>query len=54
MSFLFAGFTALCVGGLRVVTRKGIVNADMASRALDLPVLATAGVKSGDRPVRAA
>lgn len=54
MSFLFAGFTALCVGGLRVVTRKGIVNADMAARALDLPVLATAGVKSADRPVRAA
>ncbi|ESQ74412.1 Wzz/FepE/Etk N-terminal domain-containing protein [Asticcacaulis sp. AC402] len=58
MSFLFAGFTALCVGGLRVVTRKGFVNADMASRALDLPVLATAGVKTGshaeDRPVRAA
>lgn len=46
LSFLFAGFTALCVGLLRVYTRKGFINADMASKALDLPVLATAGRKA--------
>ena len=46
MAFLFAGFTALCAGLLRVYTRKGFVNAAMASRALDLPVLAQAGVKT--------
>ncbi len=46
MSFLFAGFTALCAGLLRVYTRKGFVNADMASKVLDLPVLATAGKKA--------
>ncbi len=46
LSFLCAGFTALCAGLLRVYTRKGFVNADMAARALDLPVLATAGRKA--------
>ena len=46
LSFLFAGFTALCAGLLRVYTRKGFVNAAMAARALDLPVLATAGKKA--------
>ena len=46
LSFLFAGFTALCAGLLKVYTRKGFVNADMASRALDLPVLATATRKA--------
>lgn len=54
MSFLFAGFTALCAGGLRIVTRRGFANAGMASKALDLPVLATAGVKHDDRGARAA
>ncbi len=48
LSFLFAGFTALCAGLLRVYTRKGFVNADMASRTLDLPVLAQAPVKRGN------
>lgn len=52
MSFLFAAFTALCAGGLRAVTRKGFVNAQMASRSLDLPILATAGVKPGERAMR--
>jgi len=46
LSFLFAGFTALCAGLLRVYTRKGFASADMAARALDLPVLAQAGMKS--------
>ena len=46
LSFLFAGFTALCAGLLRIYTRKGFVNADMASKALDLPVLATARKKA--------
>ena len=46
MSFLFGAFTAVCAGLLRVFTRKGFVNAAMAGRALDLPVLAQAGVKA--------
>lgn len=46
LSFLFAGLTALCVGLFRVFTRKGFVNAAMASKALDLPVLAQAGIKT--------
>ncbi len=45
VSFLFAAFTALCAGLLRVYTRKGFLNAEMASRTLDLPVLAQAPVK---------
>ncbi|WP_236621692.1 GumC family protein [Asticcacaulis benevestitus] len=45
LSFLFAGFTALCAGLLRVYTRKGFANADMAAKALDLPVLAQAKTK---------
>ena len=46
LSFLFAGFTALCAGLLRVYTRKGFANAQMASKALDLPVLAQAKTKA--------
>jgi len=42
LSFLFAGFTAVCAGLLRVYTRKGFASAQMASKALDLPVLAQA------------
>jgi len=45
LSFLFAGFTALCAGLLRVYTRKGFANAQMAAKALDLPVLAQARTK---------
>ena len=45
LSFLFAGFTALCAGLLRVYTRKGFANAQMAAKALDLPVLAQAKTK---------
>ncbi|ESQ83932.1 hypothetical protein AEAC466_11425 [Asticcacaulis sp. AC466] len=46
LSFLFAGFTALCAGLLRVYTRKGFVNAEMAARTLDLPILAQATRKA--------
>jgi uncharacterized protein involved in exopolysaccharide biosynthesis len=46
LSFLFAGFTALCAGLLRVYTRKGFANAQMAAKALDLPVLAQAKTKA--------
>lgn len=46
MAFLFAAFTALCAGLLRVVTRKGFVSADMAGKTLDLPVLAQAADKA--------
>jgi len=45
IAFLFAAFTALCAGLLRVYTRKGFASADMAGKALDLPVLAQAPVK---------
>ena len=45
LAFLFAGFTALCVGLLRVFIRRGFPTAASASRTLDLPVLAAAGVK---------
>jgi len=45
-AFLFAAITALSAGALRGITRKGFFNAAMASKALDLPVLAQAGVKA--------
>ena len=44
-AFLFAAFTAFCIGLLRVFTRKGFVTSESAERTLDLPVLATAPVK---------
>lgn len=43
---LFAGFTALCVGLLRVVTRRGYVTPASVGRTLDLPVLAVTPVKA--------
>ena len=43
---LFAGFTALCVGLLRVFTRRGFTTPDSAGRTLELPVLAVAPVKA--------
>ena len=46
MGFLFAAITALSAGLLRVYTRKGFASADMAGKALDLPVLAQAPVKA--------
>ena len=44
--FLFAGFTALCVGLLRVFTRRGFVTPASAGRTLDMPVLAVAPMKA--------
>lgn len=44
--FLFAGFTALCVGLLRIFTRRGFATAGSAGRTLELPVLAVAPVKT--------
>ena len=44
--FLFAGFTALCVGLLRVFTRRGFTTPASAGRTLGLPVLAVAPVKT--------
>ena len=45
--FLFAGFTALCVGLLRVFTRRGFVTPASAGRTLEMPVLAVAPMKAG-------
>ena len=45
--FLFAGFTALCVGLLRVFTRRGFVTPASAGRTLQMPVLAVAPMKAG-------
>ena len=46
LAVLLAGFTALCAGLVRVFLRPGLPTAASAGRTLDLPVLATAGVKS--------
>ena len=43
LAFLFAGFTALCLGLLRLFLRRGFATPACASRTLDLPVLAAAG-----------
>jgi uncharacterized protein involved in exopolysaccharide biosynthesis len=45
LALLFAAFTAICVGLLRVFTRRGFATADAAGRTLDLPVLAVASYK---------
>jgi len=44
--FLFAAFTALCVGLLRIFTRKGYVTPASTGRTLDMPVLAVAPMKA--------
>jgi uncharacterized protein involved in exopolysaccharide biosynthesis len=44
--FLFAAFTALCVGLLRVFTRRGYTTPASAGRTLDMPVLAVAPMKT--------
>lgn len=46
LAFLFAGFTALCVGLLRLFLRRRFVTAGSAARTLDLPVLAVAPAKA--------
>ncbi len=43
---LFAGFTALCVGLLRIFTRRGFATPGIAGRTLEMPVLAVAPVKA--------
>ena len=45
LAFLFAAFTALALGLLKVFMRRGFPTASSAARTLDLPVLATAGWK---------
>jgi uncharacterized protein involved in exopolysaccharide biosynthesis len=46
LAFLFAAFTALCAGLLRMFLRPGLPTARSASRALDLPVLGAASMKT--------
>jgi hypothetical protein len=45
MSVMFAGFTALCLGLLRLFLRPGLPTAASASRTLGLPVLGAAPLK---------
>ncbi len=45
LALLFAAFTAICAGLLRVFTRKGLASPDAVVRTLDMPVLATASLK---------
>jgi uncharacterized protein involved in exopolysaccharide biosynthesis len=47
LAFLFAGFTAFCLGLLRIFLRRGFPTPSSAARTLELPVLATAGYKAG-------
>jgi uncharacterized protein involved in exopolysaccharide biosynthesis len=46
LSVLLAALTAACVGLFRVFTRPGLSTPGSAARTLELPVLATAGVKT--------
>lgn len=46
LAFLFAAFTALCAGLMRVFLGRRLVTAGSASRTLDLPVLAVAPAKA--------
>ena len=45
-AFLFAAFTALCVGLLRVFTRRGYTTPASTGRTLEMPVLAVARMKA--------
>jgi uncharacterized protein involved in exopolysaccharide biosynthesis len=45
LSFLFAAFTAACVGLVRMLLRPGLQTPASAARTLNLPVLATAAYK---------
>jgi len=49
LGLLFAAFTALCVGLIRVFLRPGVPTPSSAARTFDLPVLATAGLKTARR-----
>lgn len=42
---MFAGFTALCIGLLRIFARRGFVTPGSAGRTLEMPVLAVAPIK---------
>lgn len=44
--FLFAAFTALCVGLFRIFSRRGFATAGSAGRTLEMPVLAVAPAKA--------
>lgn len=46
LAFCFAVFTAVCVGLLRVFLRRGFPTAASAGRTLELPVLASAPLKT--------
>ena len=46
LAFLFAAFTALCAGLLRVFLGRRFVTPGSAARTLDLPVLAVAPAKA--------
>ena len=46
LAFLFAGFTALCAGLLRMFLRPGMPTPQSASRTLDLPILGAATMKA--------
>ncbi len=43
---LFAGFTALCVGLVRIFSRRDFATAEVVGRTLDMPVLAVAPMKA--------
>jgi uncharacterized protein involved in exopolysaccharide biosynthesis len=45
LAIMFAAFTALCAGLVRMFLRPGLQTPASASRTLGMPVLATAGVK---------
>lgn len=45
-TLLFAGFTALCAGLVRMFLRPGVPTARSAARTFDLPVLGAAAVKT--------
>jgi uncharacterized protein involved in exopolysaccharide biosynthesis len=49
IGLMMAAFTALCVGLLRIFLRTGFPTAASAGRTLELPVLASVGVKAGQR-----
>ncbi|MGH6992535.1 MAG: GumC family protein, partial [Caulobacteraceae bacterium] len=46
LAFLFAAFSALCAGLLRLYTRPGLPTAASAARTLELPVLGAAALKA--------
>ncbi|MFN3514698.1 MAG: GumC family protein [Phenylobacterium sp.] len=46
LAFMFAAFTALCAGLLRMFLRPGLPTPESAARTLDLPVLGAAPLKA--------